>query len=423
MSSTTPNSISPRVSGDYLAVYGTINLSQSVASLLIVARQSEVATIPPRVPGSFHIRLYDANNNQLADYPFTPQIDTEDSSKATIRQIVPFVPGTRRIAIYSDSVGRQIGGALVSANPPTVNITGRTGGPSGPLTLTWTGTDPDGDALEYTLLYSADNRATWRPLATAITTNSFTIDASQLEGTSSGYFRVVASDGVLTGYAESGPFSVADKAPAARINSPAPNQNYIFGQLVTLEGSGQDFEDGTLNDAQLSWSSDRDGALGNGPLIHTASLSVGTHVITLRATDSHGQTTTTTRTIVIGATLSQPGPTLSVSPNSTVFLSPFGQSTTATQTVSIRNTGSGSLTWSATSDAAWLTLSATSGSAPADLTLTANLPASPVPPAHVTITAEGVANSPQVITITAQKIGRQQSIFVPLVLRSAGNGW
>src|SRR5258706_335086 len=81
---------------------------------------------------------------------------------------------------------------------PSVTITSRSGGPnlpaSGPVTLTWSGADSDGDALRYTLLYSFDNRATWRTLATMIPSNTLTIDASQLEGTngaSTAYFRVV----------------------------------------------------------------------------------------------------------------------------------------------------------------------------------------------------------------------------------------
>jgi hypothetical protein len=56
----------------------------------------------------------------------------------------------------------------------------------------------------------------------------------------------------------------------------------------------RDLEDATLDDTHLSWSSDRDGTLGTGHLVDSASMSVGTHQVTLKATDSDGQTDTVT---------------------------------------------------------------------------------------------------------------------------------
>jgi hypothetical protein len=47
---------------------------------------------------------------------------------------------------------------------------------------------------------------------------------------------------------------------------------------------GNDQEDGPLSGASLTWSSDRDGFLGNGAVV-SATLSVGTHLITLLAED------------------------------------------------------------------------------------------------------------------------------------------
>lgn len=150
------------------------------------------------------------------------------------------------------------------------------------------------------VLYSSDDRVMWCVLATGMTHNSFTVDSSTLEGPSgaaTGYFRVVANDGVLTGFADSGPFSVAGKAPVAWITSPITNSTYAYGQIVALEGSGVDLEDGSPDDAGLTWSFDRDCLLGTGRLLHPSLLSVGTHTITLKATDSDGSTSTATTVV------------------------------------------------------------------------------------------------------------------------------
>src|SRR5205814_114854 len=90
---------------------------------------------------------------------------------------------------------------------------------TGPVTVGWSGTDLDGDALQYALSYSANNGSTWR-LLVSTTKSSFTVDSSQLDGTGgapTGVFRVVASDGVLSGQATSDHFAVASKPPTAVI--------------------------------------------------------------------------------------------------------------------------------------------------------------------------------------------------------------
>ena len=67
-----------------------------------------------------------------------------------------------------------------------------------------------------------------------------------------------------------------------------------------LVGEGFDIEDGVLPDSGLSWSSDRQGALGVGAQRAVTDLQEGTHAITLRVVDSDGQSGTATVTVYVG---------------------------------------------------------------------------------------------------------------------------
>jgi hypothetical protein len=55
--------------------------------------------------------------------------------------------------------------------------------------------------------------------------------------------------------------------------------------------------DGTLDGADLSWSSDRDGALGTGPAVQPADLTRGTHVMTVTTADGDGGTASRSITV------------------------------------------------------------------------------------------------------------------------------
>ena len=412
--STTMAAARTQTTGDFLSVYGTIDFASDAASFVVLSRQSEVATVPPLVAGPYRIRLLDGAGGILADHPFTPLVSTDDGDTGIIQQIVDFAAGTKRITIFSDATGHEIASRQVSANPPTVSILSRSGGPSlpasGPVTLSWSGSDVDGDALTYTVLYSPTSKSTWRAIATGIAATSLPLEASELEGTggaASGYLRVVASDGVLTGLADNGPFTVAGKPPQAQILSPANGAVYQAGQVVTLEGLGEDYEDGTLGDAQLSWSSSLDGALGTGHLIHTAALSLGTHTLTLTATDSNGQTGTSTVSVTIAASVARPGPTLVAGPAPIRFFSDNGGPAPAPEQLGVRNSGTGTVTWSASADASWVTLSPASGIAPSELRVGVDPSALTGPgtyTAHITITSTGSAGSPQVLTVTEEVI-------------------
>jgi hypothetical protein len=72
--------------------------------------------------------------------------------------------------------------------------------------------------------------------------------------------------------------------PSCRITRPTANQALTTMLAVSLQGTCTDPETGTLTSGLL-WSSDLDGALGSTPTVSVPSLSIGTHMLTLCATD------------------------------------------------------------------------------------------------------------------------------------------
>ena len=76
--------------------------------------------------------------------------------------------------------------------------------------------------------------------------------------------------------------------PIATIIAPLDGLTFTHGDLITFQGSATDPEDGTLTGAALVWTSSADGQIGMGESFTRDDLSVGTHTITLTATDRQG---------------------------------------------------------------------------------------------------------------------------------------
>ena len=74
--------------------------------------------------------------------------------------------------------------------------------------------------------------------------------------------------------------------PLVSITAPLDGEVFTAADTVTFTGTATDLEDGPLTPA-LSWTSDRDGPIGQGGSVATA-LSEGTHDVTARASDSEG---------------------------------------------------------------------------------------------------------------------------------------
>jgi hypothetical protein len=417
-----------RISGDFLVIAGHIDADRSVAGILDLRRVGSVVIIPDLIPGDYSIRLVDGGGSTLADYAFTPMAD-DNSSLLTFGQVVSFTTGAAQVQIVEIASDQVLTSKAISPNPPTIADVALQGAPdpvTGTVTLGWTASDPDGDALVFDVLYSADGGTTFEPLQLNVSGSSAEIDTLPLAGSASAILRVVARDGVNTAEGDTPPFTMANKPPQPQILLPADGIQVNYGQLVNFMGEAEDPLDGSVADAGLSWSNQY-GPLGTGALLSVDDLPVGVNTITLHAINSAGLSDSTQITVIVDDDLNWPGPTLDVVPIQVNFQVAPGESLPVSSDVWISNAGSqgGDLVWAAQEDASWLTISAMTGTIPFTLTLQADpagLSTGDLLTTTLRITATGAATQTAAIPVSLA-VGSQWAppasyrFYLPLVLR------
>ncbi|HVE85548.1 MAG TPA: Ig-like domain-containing protein, partial [Myxococcales bacterium] len=136
----------------------------------------------------------------------------------------------------------------------------------------------------------------------------------------------------------------------------------------------------------------------------------GSFVITVKATNIAGDgvpgnadtTDQDFALLVYNGSSGAVSPTIGVSPSSFTFNGAVGGANPANQTLSISNTGGGTLSWSASTSASWLSLLPTTGTAPSSTILSVNTSgmAAGTYNGTVTVTATGATNSPVSVPVT-----------------------
>ena len=95
---------------------------------------------------------------------------------------------------------------------------------------------------------------------------------------------------------------IANGTPAVTIDQPANGSVFLDTDLISFVGSAVDDEDGALSGGSLAWSSSLDGAFATGEAPAALSLSAGTHLITLTATDAQSQEGSASVSITVEST-------------------------------------------------------------------------------------------------------------------------
>ena len=99
----------------------------------------------------------------------------------------------------------------------------------------------------------------------------------------------------------------------------------------------------------------------------------------------------------------------------------IGDAAPAPATLWVSNGGTGLLSWTAASDAAWLHISPSSNNAPAQLTISVDPSSVPIGLyyGHVTVSASGAVGSPHTLTVQLHiwRQDGQPAIYLPILHR------
>ena len=364
------------LNGDFLSISGQILTATNSASLAFVARLASVTHLDSADGGPYAIRLLNASDGVLSSVTMSPA-PSADGAGLVFDRVINFSAGTRKIQIIRTSDNSVLLTRAVSASVPVISNVALVNPPSpvvhGTVTLGWSASDADGDALTFDVFYSRDGGATWQPVTMGTTGNSVQFDTAQLGGSATAVFRVSVSDGVNTAEAGSAQFTMFTKAPTPSILLPAPNTHVHFGQLVNFSGVALDVQDGLVGQGGLQWGTDGGLVLGTGGLASTDQLRAGPNTVYFTATNSLGLSASASVMVYVDDDLSPSGPALSVGPTSVAWHAPAGSTTPQQALLSLTNPGTGTATWSLSVDKPWVTvtpITGTIGSADEPVTLT-----------------------------------------------------
>ena len=254
--------------------------------------------------GALQVQAVNKAGSVVASTAFTVQFfmvsPPRDLTEAPFQGVINFPATTAKFQIVKD--GAVLAEVPVSNNLPVVGaVTPKTATTlSGSYTMTWTGSDPDGGDLTYTVEYNPDvtnTSSAWMVLADELETLSWTEDFSLLPGGNHAKIRVTVNDGVLSASAESAEFIVPFKKPEVFLDELPWGTVYNYGSDILLVGDAFDPQDEWLPDEKLKWTSSISGELGYGSELIVSDLPIGNHTITLTATNSAGLSSSATVSI------------------------------------------------------------------------------------------------------------------------------
>lgn len=189
------------VTGDFVNVVATINVTKNTAKIQFVNRVSR-ALVPKSVVGNrAQVVFRDKDGKVLAEHSvdvlFDTDIPDEEDQTGLIDATVPFAPGTALVELVSG--GKVVDSRRVSRNAPAVRnlrlprLANRAALAERNV-LRWEAADPDDDPLTYSVQLSFDDGRTWQTYAVGLTSPEWEIDPSVGEQKRV-LFRVIANDG------------------------------------------------------------------------------------------------------------------------------------------------------------------------------------------------------------------------------------
>ena len=196
----------------YAFITGSAKRDGTAGSLDPVVTFATSGAAPASLAGGNHCIRFSGAAGTLSDFCFELSFrDSEedaDLDEEFFALRVPYPAGATRASLRRGEV--ELAARAASASAPTVTITRPAAGEvwDGTRSVAWQGSDADGDALTYTVLYSGDGGTKWLPIETNTTSTEFAFDTAEIASGDRVHFRVLASDGFRTGEASVGPLTV-----------------------------------------------------------------------------------------------------------------------------------------------------------------------------------------------------------------------
>ena len=213
------------------------------------------AAVPDPVPASpFRLRSLDPSGRVLleAGVAVRPLSEAGDDDSGPFAG--PVAAAAAAVELVHDG---QVLDRLTRSRSPAVKLRSlgrRTRVRSeGKLTVRWQASDPDGDALNATIDFSADNGRTWRTVYDAPNKGRASVPGSLLAGSKRARIRLGISDGFSERRATSRPFVAQGTPPRVQILTPQTAALVRSGERTLLTGSAFDDLDRQLPGKALTW--------------------------------------------------------------------------------------------------------------------------------------------------------------------------
>ena len=252
--------------------FAVLCLSSS-GTILSQAPFSLVAPAPPAVPS------------------INPALPVPDVQNSFFYFIMPFPTDTARIQIVRVQDQNILAERKVSPTPPSLMVNGLTRvDAEAEYEVTISVADDDGDPLDYVISYTPD-ATNHIPLSVqwGDPNRRFRFSAKSLPGSPQGRVRVLVTDGVRSAEAYSPVAAFSNQKPLVSILEPMRDNVFAESAPIQLRGVVYDPEDGILSGNALEWHLDNGATpVGSDERLTFASLPLGDHSVTLRATDSKG---------------------------------------------------------------------------------------------------------------------------------------
>jgi hypothetical protein len=250
--------------------------------------------------GNFILQLRDADGKTLAKQAFQVgyRSPPESVDLNLFRVSIRWLDATRSIVI-SDDKGTVLGERAVDPIAPKIRLIAQPGATLlQPQDIAWSAGGSPKAHLTYAIDYATE-KSGWRRIATGLSASSYRLDPATLPSSPSARVRVIASNGVLEGIAQSSTFAVPAQPPSVTLVAPASAR----AGDVLLSATAWDPDAGAIGASHFGWFVDGKPA-GMGRWI-VATLTPGSHAVRVRVSGAAG--TLAERTAVV---LVREGPSL-----------------------------------------------------------------------------------------------------------------